>query len=140
MRWFVAVLFVSIEAFSADTCIALDAQYALAQLKVQNRTPRSARVHYDETNVLIDSAIAYLGYCAQEIPLDKQYQLRQTMRRSDKKRREYFSQAVREYHHILGIRPKVREIYQNGGGYSNGGGRTSSYGSSPRMPTIKQPQ
>ena len=140
MRWLVAILLMCMEVFSVESCVQLEVNYALDQLKIQKRTPRSARVSYDEANALIDSAVSYLGYCANKIPLDKQYQIRQTMRRTDKKRRTYFTQAVREYHHILGIRPNVREIYQDGGGYSSGGSRSSPYSSPPRMPPVRQPQ
>ena len=140
MKWIVLVFLISLESLAMESCVVLEANYALDQLKVQERTPRSARDRYDEANALIDSGVAYFAYCVKEIPLDQQYQIRRVLRKTDKKRRKYFTQAVREYHHILGIRPNVREVYQNGGGYSSGGSRASPYSSPPRMPAVRQPQ
>ena len=80
MRWLLVIFLLSLEVVAVEVCVELEAEYALDQLKMQERTVRSGRIHYDEANALIDSAIAYLGYCVKEISLDKQYQIRSDRR------------------------------------------------------------
>ncbi len=139
MRVFIAVVLFLLLNVKAETCKVYEADYELSLLKYEKKD-KSARQSYDDCNDFIDSAITYLAYCQDDMRLDKQYQLRQEMRRADKKRREAFSAAVSEYHQILGIRPKVREIYQNGG-YNNGSrGSYNTNITPPRMPPVRQPQ
>jgi len=107
---------------------------------MQEQGKISYRKSYDLVNTLIDTAVEYLGYCKKEIILADQYQIQQVIKRADKKRREYFKGAVREYHAIYGIRPNVKEIYRDGGFYNGTSGGTSGYSSPPRFPTVQQPQ
>ena len=124
----------------AQDCSDYESNYDIAKYTMHEKDNVSYRNNYDLANTLIDSATEYLGYCNQKISLAEQYQIQQVIKRIDKKRREYFKGAVREYHAIYGIRPNVREIYQDGGGYSSGGGRSSGYSSPPRFPAVRQPQ
>ena len=127
-------------SLEAKPCQTYDEAYALAELRMQEESAKSYRKNYDLINELIDTATAYLAYCKKEITLAEQYQLQQRIKKADKMRRTYFEGAVREYHVKYGIRPNVREIYQDGGGYSSGGGRNSGYSSPPRFPAVRQPQ
>ena len=125
---------------SAKSCSDYEAAYDMAQYTMQEQGKISYRKSYDLINTLIDTAVEYLGYCQKEIILADQYQIRQVIKRADKKRRDYFKGAVREYHSIYGIRPNVREIFQDGGFYNGRSGGTSGYSSPPRFPTVTQPQ
>ena len=97
---------------SADSCINYDVNYTMALDRMEDRSPKSARDLYDISNNVIDTGLRYLSYCKEKIRFGDQYQIRQTIKRADKKRREYFIGAVREYHKVYGIKPKVTEIYQ----------------------------
>ena len=134
---FLAVLTLGLHA---KNCSAYESDYDMAKYAMQEKGNISYRNNYDLVNTLIDAATEYLGYCSEKITLAEQYQIQQVIKRADKNRREYFKGAVREYHAIYGIRPNVREIYQDGGGYSSGGGRSSGYSSPPRFPQVRQPQ
>ena len=113
MRWTLLVLMLIYTAtLSAESCSDYDAEYSMALLHMEDRAPKSARDLYDISNKVIDSGLRYLSYCKEDIRFGDQHQIRQTIKRADKKRREYFIGAVREYHNIYGIRPKVTEIYQ----------------------------
>lgn len=124
---------------SAKSCSDYEIAYDMAQYTMQEQGRISYRKSYDLVNSLIDKATEYLGYCKKEIILADQYQIQQVIKRADKKRREYFKGAVREYHAIYGIRPNVREIYQDGS-FSSGSGGSSGYSSPPRFPTVQQSQ
>ncbi|MGB6018292.1 MAG: hypothetical protein WBF77_01735, partial [Sulfurimonadaceae bacterium] len=123
----------------ATACSEYEDAYSIAQYKMDDKGKRTYRKSYDLVNSLIDTATAYLAYCKEQIPLGDQYQIQQVIKRADKKRRGYFIGAVREYHVIYGIRPNVRDIYQDGS-YSGGGGSgTSTPSSPPRFPPVQQP-
>jgi len=124
----------------SKNCSDYEEDYELAKFAMSSKELESYRKAYDLVNTLIDSATEYLAYCKEETSLDQQYQIRQEIKRAAKKRESYFKGAVREYHAIYGIRPNVREIYQDGGGYSTGGGRAPGYSSPPRFPAVRQPQ
>lgn len=124
----------------AKSCADYEASYDLAQYTIKEKGMISYRKSYDLVNDLIDSATSYLGYCSQNITLAEQYQIQQVIKRADKKRRDYFNGAVREYHALYGIRPNVTEIYQDGNFWGGPGGGTSGYSSPPRFPTVQQPQ
>jgi len=137
----VLVLLLAFSSLFADMdCATYESDFDIAKFKMKEEGHISYRKSYDLVNTLIDTATDYLAYCPDEITLADQYQVQQVIKRADKKRREYFKGAVREYHAIYGIRPNVREIYQDGGGYSSGGGRSSGYTSPPRFPPVRQPQ
>ncbi len=125
---------------SAKSCSDYEAAYDMAQYTMQEQGKISYRKSYDLINTLIDTAVEYLGYCKKEIILADQYQIQQVIKRADKKRREYFKGAVREYHALYGIRPNVKEIYRDGGFYNGTSGGTSGYSSPPRFPKVTQPQ
>ena len=113
MRWSLLVfMFFYTVSLSAENCSDYDAEYSMALLRMEDRAPKSARDLYDINNKVIDSGLRYLSYCKEGIRFGEQHQIRQTIKRADKKRRESFTGAVREYHNIYGIRPKVTEIYQ----------------------------
>ena len=124
----------------AKSCNDYEAAYDMAQYTMSEKGNISYRKSYDLVNDLIDTAITYLAYCQEEITLADQYQIQQVIKRGDKKRRDYFRGAIREYHAIYGIRPNVREIYQDGSFSSGGGGGSSGYSSPPRFPPVRQPQ
>ena len=124
---------------TAKSCSDYEVAYDMAKYTMQEQGRISYRKSYDLINRVMDTATEYLGYCKKEIILADQYQIQQVIKRADKKRRVYFKGAVREYHAIYGIRPNVREIYQDGG-FSSGGGRLPGYSSPPRFPTVQQPQ
>ncbi len=127
-------------SLSAKSCSDYEAAYDMAHYTMNEKDQISYRKSYDLVNTLIDTAIEYLGYCKNEITLADQYQIQQVIKRADKKRREYFKGAIREYHAIYGIRPNVREIYQDGSFSSGGGsGGSSGYSSPPRFPPVQQP-
>ena len=111
-RVFLMTMLIYSLSLSADDCSEYDADYNMALLYMEDRSPKSAREHYDISNNVINSGLRYLSYCKEKIRFGDQYQIRQTIKRADKKRRELFIGAVREYHNIYGIRPKVTEIYQ----------------------------
>ena len=141
MKYIMMVMFIlASRTLSATECTTYEANFDLAKYKMNEQGSISYRKSYDLINGVIDTATEYLAYCDQEITLADQYQIQQVIKRADKKRREYFKGAVREYHAIYGIRPNVREIYQDGGGYSSGGGSSSGYSSPPRFPAVRQPQ
>lgn len=127
-------------ALLAKNCGDYEAAYDLAQYTMKEKGMISYRKSYDLVNDLIDSATSYLAYCSQNITLAQQYQIQQVIKRADKKRRDYFNGAVREYHAIYGIRPNVTEIYQDGGFWYGPSGGTSGYSSPPRFPPVQQPQ
>ncbi len=141
MRLFLISIFVLLvhTGLIAKSCSEYEAAYDIAQYTMQEEGRVSYRKSYDLSNALIDTATSYLAYCNTEISLADQYQIMQVIKRTDQKRREYFKGAVREYHAIYGIRPNVREIYQDGS-YSTGGGGTSGSSSPPRFPPVQQPQ
>ena len=114
MRWIllIAIGMLSATTLCAETCSDYDASYTLALEYMNDRSPKSARDRYDISNKVIDSGLRYLSYCKDEIRFGDQHQIRQTIKRADKQRRDYFIGAVREYHNIYGIKPKVTEIYQ----------------------------
>ena len=126
-------------SLSAKSCSDHEAAYDMAHYTMNEKDQISYRKSYDLVNTLIDTAIEYLGYCKNEITLADQYQIQQVIKRADKKRREYFKGAIREYHAIYGIRPNVREIYQDGSFSSGGGGTSSGPSSPPRFPPVQQP-
>lgn len=132
-------LLIATASLSAESCSDHEAAYDMALYTMNEKGNASYRKNYDLVNDLIDSATNYLAYCKDEITLADQYQIQQVIKRADRKRREYFNGAVREYHAIYGIRPNVREIYQDGS-FSSGGGGTSGYSSPPRFPPVRQPQ
>lgn len=123
---------------SAASCREYEASYSIAQYKMDAQLRHTYREKYDLVNSLIDSAYSYLAYCTEEIALGEQYQIRQVIKRADKKRQEYFIGAVREYHALYGIAPNVTEIYQNDS-YPGSGGGTSTPSTPPRFPTVPQP-
>ena len=114
MRWvlLIALWLSASSVIHAESCRDYDAEYTQALEYMNDRTPKSARDRYDISNRVIDSGLRYLSYCKDEISFGDQYQIRQTIKRADKQRRGYFIGAVREYHKIYGIKPKVTEIYQ----------------------------
>ena len=122
----------------ADSCSTYYDAYLMAELKKNETKKASYRERYDISNGFIDSAISYLAYCRESISLEQQYQITRKIRREDKKRREYFSGAVREYHAIYGIRPNVTEIYQESRSGSGAKG-TPSRPPTPRFPPVQQP-
>ena len=123
----------------AKSCSDHEAAYDMAQYVMKEKGQISYRKSYDLINKVIDTATEYLAYCKEEIVLADQYQIRQVIKRADKKRRDYFSGAVREYHAIYGIRPNVTEIYQDGS-FSGGASGGTGYSSPPRFPPVRQPQ
>ncbi|WP_345975410.1 hypothetical protein [Sulfurimonas sp. HSL3-7] len=129
-------------ALAATDCEAYEEAYATAKYRMEEIGGSSYRERYDLVNDLIDAAIVYLAYCKEQISLDEQYQIRQVIKKGDRKRRAYFRGAVREYHVLYGIRPNVSEIYQDGSG-ENGGGSPSKERSAPqsppRFPPVQQP-
>ncbi len=133
------LLLLSSTLLNAKNCSDYELAFDMAKYTMQEQGQISYRKSYDLVNTVIDTATEYLGYCKKEIVLADQYQIWQVIKRADKKRRDYFKGAVREYHAIYGIRPNVREIYQDGS-FSSGGGRSSGYSSPPRFPTVQQPQ
>ena len=128
-------------ALEATDCGEYEEAYTAAKYRMEETGGSSYRERYDLTNDLIDAAIVHLAYCKEQISLADQYQMRQVIKRADKKRREYFTGAVREYHAIYGIRPNVTEIYQDGSSSSGGSGEsgTSIPSSPPRFPPVQQP-
>ena len=84
----------------AKSCSDHEAAYDMALYTMNEKDTVSYRKNYDLVNDLIDTAITYLAYCQEEIILADQYQIQQVIKRADKKRREYFIGAVREYHAI----------------------------------------
>ncbi len=126
------------QALLATPCEEYGDAYLTAQDKMNMRGVNSYRERYDMANTLIDSAIAYLAYCKEQISLADQYQIQQVIKREDKNRRAYFTGAVREYHAIYGIRPDVTEIYQ-GESYQNDNGVRSFPSAPPRFPPVQQP-
>ncbi len=124
----------------AKSCSDYEAAYDLAQYTMKEKGMISYRKSYDLVNDLIDAATDYLAYCSQNTTLAQQYQIQQVIKRADKKRRDYFNGAVREYHALYGIRPNVTEIYQDGSFSSGPSGGTSGYSSPPRFPPVRQPQ
>lgn len=136
-RGALSLLFVS-TVLLAESCSEYEDAYLMAELK-KNETKKSTyRERYDMANSFIDSAISYLAFCQETISLADQYQITQKIRREDKRRREYFTGAVREYHAIYGIRPNVKEIYQDGR-YGSGAKGTPSRPPTPRFPPVQQP-
>lgn len=125
-------------AVLAESCNTYETAYDKAQFMMREQGNANARKKYDLVNTLIDTATSYLAYCSNEISLAEQYQIQQVIKKADKKRREYFKGAVREYHAIYGIRPNVTEIYQDGS-FSSGGGSSSGPSSPPRFPPVQQP-
>jgi len=111
-RLLLIVMLLYTATLNADSCTNYDANYSMALDRMEDRSPKSSRDLYDISNNVIDSGLRYLSYCKEKIRFGDQYQIRQTVKRADKKRRGYFTDAVREYHNIYGIRPKVTEIYQ----------------------------
>jgi len=134
----VLVLFLLKTALWAASCKEYDESYSMAQYKMNAQIRHTYREQYDLVNNLIDSAISYLAYCKEDIALGDQYQIRQVIKRADKKRQEYFIGAVREYHALYGIAPNVTEIYEDGS-YPGSGGGTSTPSAPPRFPTVPQP-
>ncbi len=134
-----AVVFLN-SGLLAKNCSDYEAAYDLAQYTMKEKGMISYRNSYDLVNDLIDFATDYLAYCSQNITLAEQYQIQQVIKRADKKRRDYFSGAVREYHAIYGIRPNVTEIYQDGSFSGGSSGGASGYSSPPRFPPVRQPQ
>ncbi len=134
------LLLVASTTLSAQSCSDRREAYDMALYMMNEKGNVSYRKNYDLVNELIDSAIIYLAYCKEEITLAGQYQIQQVIKRGDKKRREYFKGAVREYHAIYGIRPNVTEIYQEGSFSSGDGGGKPGYSSPPRFPPVRQPQ
>jgi hypothetical protein len=125
---------------SATECGAYEEAYATAKFRMEETEGSSYRERYDLVNDLIDTAIVYLAYCKEQISLADRYQIRQLIKKTDKKRRAYFKGAVREYHALYGIRPNVSEIYQDGSGKSGGGSpSTARPQSPPRFPPVQQP-
>ena len=131
------ILFIA-KALLAISCKEYGDTYLTALDRMNMKGVNSYRERYVMVNDLIDSAITYLAYCKEQIPLADQYQIQQVIKREDKNRREYFSGAVREFHALYGIRPNVTEIYQ-GENYQNDNGVTSSPSSQPRFPPVQQP-
>ncbi len=126
---------------SATSCDEYEAAYDIAQYTMQEEGRISYRKNYDLVNTIIDTATEYFAYCKKEISSADQYQLQQVIRKADKQRRKYFKGAVREYHAMYGIRPNVREIFQDNSGYSSGSSRTNGgYTSPTRLPPVRQPQ
>ncbi len=122
----------------AESCSGYEEAYDRAQFIINEQASVNNWKKYDLVNALIDSATSYLAYCSDEIILAEQYQIQQVIKKADKKRREYFKGAVREYHAFYGIRPNVTEIYQDGS-FSSGGGSSSGPSSPPRFPPVQQP-
>lgn len=126
----------------AAACTEYEEAYLTAQYKMDQKEKISYRERYDLVNDLIDSGIVYLAYCKEKIPLGDRYRIQQVIKRGDKKRREYFIGAVREYHAIYGIRPNVTEIYQDGSSSGSKGASSkerSEPPSPPRFPPVPQP-
>ena len=111
MKFFILII-VSTLLLSAQTCKEYDVDYSDAKERMADRSKKSNREFYALSTRLIDTGLVYLAYCKETITFGDQYQIRQDIKRADKKRRGYFTGAVREYHVIYGIRPKVTEIYQ----------------------------
>ena len=135
-----SIIFIIVSIISnclyADKCSDYDEAYDIAMFILTEEDGISYRKSYDLVTELIDTGTMYLAFCSKTMTSSEQYQLKQSLKRADKKRGEYFSGAVREYHAIYGIRPNVQEIYQTGGGYSTGRrGRSSSH---PRFPPVQQ--
>ncbi len=137
--WTVLLLLITSIDLYAKKCIDYEAEYDIAKYMMQEQGRISYRKSYDLINIVIDTATEYLGYCKKKIILADQYQIQQVIKRADKRRAIYFKGAVREYHAIYGIRPNIKEIYQDGR-FSSGGGRSSGYSSPPRLPPVRQPQ
>jgi len=137
IRGVLSFLFAS-TVLSAGSCKEYEDAYLMAELKKNETKKASYRERYDMANSFIDSAIAYLAYCQETISLADQYQTTQKIRREDKKRRDYFKGAVREYHAIYGIRPNRTEIYQDGS-YGSGAKGTTPRSPTPRFPPVQQP-
>lgn len=133
------LLFCASADLFAKSCSDHEAAYDMALFMMNEKGQISYRKSYDLVNDLIDTATEYLAYCKEEIVLADQYQIQQVIKKSDKKRREYFRGAVREYHAIYGIRPNVTEIYQDGS-FSGGASGGTGYTSPPRFPPVRQPQ
>ncbi|MDA3945185.1 MAG: hypothetical protein PF439_00700 [Helicobacteraceae bacterium] len=125
---------------SAKSCSDYEVAYDIATYTMKEEGQISNRKSYDLVNTLIDTATEYLAYCNDEISLADQYQIQQSIKRADNKRREYFKGAIREYHAIYGIRPNVTEIYQDGSFSSGSSSGTSGPSSPPRFPPVMQPQ
>lgn len=144
MKFFIVsillVLTAHITTLHAKDCSDYEAAFDIAQYTMQEQGKISYRKSYDLINTVIDTATEYLAYCKKEITLADQYQIQRVIKKADKKRGDYFKGAVREYHSIYGIRPNVKEIFQDGGYYYDGVSGTSGYSSPPRFPTIVQPQ
>ena len=127
---------------AATECGAYEEAYSATKYRMEETKGSSYRERYDLANDLIDAAIVYLAYCKEQITLADQYQIRQTIKKTDKKRKVYFKGAVREYHALYGIRPNVTEIYQDGSGESGGTSPSkerSQPQSPPRFPPVRQP-
>ena len=136
------LLLVLCSALSAAACKEYEEAYDAAKFRMEEIGGSTYRENYDLVNDLIDAAIVYLAYCNDEISLGDQYQIRQTIKKGDQKRREYFKGAVREYHAIYGIRPNVTEIYQDSSSKSGEGSPSkerSEPQSPPRFPPVRQP-
>jgi len=138
----VLVLVGTLEGMTDDnsTCLEYEEIYDLAKYKVNESRPGSYRESYTLANEFIDSAINYYAYCQKQIPNRYHYQILQEIRRAAKWRENSFKGAVKEYHAIHGIRPKVQEVYQSGGYSSGGSSSASGYASPPRFPAVRQPQ
>jgi len=132
-----SLLFMS-TILSAESCREYENAYVMAEMTKNETKEANYRERYDMANSFIDSAITYLAYCQETISLDEQYMITRMIRREDKKRRDYFTGAVREYHAIYGIRPNVKEIYQDGS-YGSGAKGSTSRPPTPRFPPVQQP-
>jgi len=137
IRGVLLLLFMS-TVLSAESCKQYEDAYLMAEMKKNETKKATYRERYDMASSFIDSAIYYLAYCKGTVSLADQYQITKKIRREDKKRRDYFRGAVREYHAIYGIRPNVTEIYQDGR-YGNGADRKTSRPPTPRFPPVQQP-
>ena len=137
-----AVIFILIPIISsylyADKCSDYDEAYDIAMFTLTEEDGVSYRKSYNLMTELINTGTMYLAYCSKTMTSSQQYQLKQSLKRADKKRGEYFSGAVREYHAIYGIRPNVQVIYQTGGGYSTGHRGTNRPSSPHRFPPVQQ--
>jgi len=112
MRWLLLItMLIYTTTLSAESCTNYDTDYSMALDRLEDHSSKSARDLYDITSKVIDTGLLYLSYCKESILFGDQHQIRQTIKRADKKRRDYFTGAVREYHNIYGIRPNVTEIY-----------------------------
>ena len=137
-----SVIFIMVTIISsylhADKCSDYDEAYDIAMFILTEEDGVSYRKSYDLVTDLIDTGTLYLAFCSNTMTHSKQYQLKQSLKRADKKRGEYFSGAVREYHAIYGIRPNIQEIFQTSGGYSTRRRGRRSLNSPPRFPPVQQ--